>query len=59
MNDKIRFLKEKGKIHTKEDLEFYANATLEEIEAANRLARAEGKKDFRGAGLAGGVIKGA
>jgi hypothetical protein len=40
MNEKIRFLKEKGKYVSKDDLKFYSRATLEQIERAERNQKA-------------------
>jgi hypothetical protein len=40
MTEKIRFLKEKGKYVSKDDLKFYSRATLEQIERAERNQKA-------------------
>ena len=40
MTEKIRFLKEKGKWHSKEDLAFYGRASLEQLERAESNRKA-------------------
>jgi hypothetical protein len=40
MTEKIRFLKEKGKYTSKEDLKFYSEATLEQIKQVERNQKA-------------------
>ena len=56
MNDKIRFLKEKGKWFSKEDQAFYSRATLEQLERAEFnaiLARHLWYKEMEKAGTYG------